>query len=355
MCGIVGIVRYDRPAAASHADVLAMRARLAHRGPDGEGFWSEPGVGLVHRRLAIIDLAGGGQPLGNEDGSVQVVFNGEIYNFQELRAELEGKGHRFRTRSDTEVLVHLYEEHGPGFARHLNGMFALAIWDSRRRRLVLARDRMGQKPLFYSETSDGGLVFGSEPKALLAHPNVPRRLDPRGLSRYLFYEYIPAPHSIWSGMKKLPPAHVLVWEGGASTVRRYWTPPAPVAEAEAPPLDVAASRFWDEFRSAVARHRRSDVPLGVFLSGGVDSSAVANLAQKVAGDRVNTFTLNFDEAEFSEGRIAREVAEAVESGLVGIHRGSRRQVEHDAVEATVRRRFVGARRPSISSAVSRSA
>src|SRR5438309_1457795 len=194
MCGIAGFVNRDGEAA--DPEVLArMTATLEHRGPDGEGYHIDGPAALGHRRLSIIDIDGGAQPMANEDGSVWVSYNGELYNEPALRDRLIGRGHAFRTASDTEALVHLYEEHGPGFARHLNGMFALAIWDGPRARLVLARDRMGQKPLYYAETAGGGLVFGSEPKAVLAHPAVGRSLDPAGLARYLFYEYLPAPHS----------------------------------------------------------------------------------------------------------------------------------------------------------------
>ena len=306
MCGIAGFVNRDGEA-ADRALLARMTATLAHRGPDGEGERCEGPAGLGHRRLSIIDVVGGSQPMGNEDGTVWVTFNGEIYNDPELRKWLLSRGHAFRTDCDTESLVHLYEEHGPGFAKHLNGMFALAIWDVPRRRLVLARDRMGQKPLLYCETANGGFVFGSEPKALLAHPDVPRRLDPRGLARYLFYEYIPGPHSIWGGMKKLPPAHVLVREAGTSTVTRYWDSPEPTDEA--PPFEVAATRFWDDFRAAVGRHRRSDVPLGVFLSGGVDSSSVAAaLAELEPARNIRTFSIGFDDRSFDESEHARVVA-----------------------------------------------
>ena len=306
MCGIAGFLNRDGEAA--DRELLArMTATLAHRGPDGEGEFCEGPVGLGHRRLSIIDVGGGSQPMCNEDGTVWVTFNGEIYNDPDLRASLRSRGHVFRTDCDTESLVHLYEEHGPDFVGHLNGMFALAIWDGPRRRLVLARDRMGQKPLFYAETGNGGLVFGSEPKALLAHPDVPKRLDPEGLARYLFYEYIPAPHSIWGGMKKLPPSHVLIRERETSTVRRFWEPPEP--SAEAPPFEEAASRFWDDFRAAVGRHRRSDVPLGVFLSGGIDSSSVAAaLAELEPARNIRTFSIGFEDQSFDESEHARAVA-----------------------------------------------
>ena len=307
MCGIAGFVARDGQA-ADRGILARMTASLAHRGPDGEGLYLDGPAALGHRRLSIIDLADGAQPMANEDGSVWVTYNGEIYNEPELRAGLRARGHVFRTTSDTESLVHLYEEHGVDFVRRLNGMFALAIWDARRRRLVLARDRMGQKPLFYSAgTPDGGLVFGSEPKSLLEHPDVPRRLDPGSLARYLFYEYVPAPHSIWSGVHKLPPAHVLIWESGRGAMRRYWTPPSP--SAEAPPFEAAADQFWADFRDAVARHRRSDVPLGVFLSGGVDSSSVtAALTEMEPARGIRTFSVGFEDPSFDESAHARAVA-----------------------------------------------
>ena len=309
MCGIAGFV--NREGEPADRELLArMTATIAHRGPDGDGFYCEGPVGLGHRRLSIIDVGGGSQPMCNEDGTVWVTYNGELYNDPELRAWLRSRGHAFRTDCDTESLVHLYEEHGPDFARHLNGMFALAIWDSRLGRLVLARDRMGQKPLLYAETAKGSLVFGSEPKALLTHPDVARRLDPRGLARYLFYEYIPGPFSIWEGMKKLPPGHVLVREGAVSTVSRFWESPGPVAEA--PTFEDAAGQFWDDFRSAVGRHRRSDVPLGVFLSGGVDSSSVAAALTELEPARnIRTFSIGFEDESFDESKQARAVARAL--------------------------------------------
>src|SRR3954470_22756114 len=221
MCGITGFVGRDGEE-ADRGVLARMTATLSHRGPDGDGLYLDGRVGLGHRRLSIIDLAGGAQPMSNEDGTIWVSYNGELYNDLGLRAKLEAAGHVYKTSSDTESLVHLYEEHGPGFVGLINGMFALALWDSNRGRLVLARDRMGQKPLFYAETAGGGLVFGSEPKALLEHPDVPRRLDGGGLARYLFYEYVPAPYSIWDGLRKLPAAHALVWEDGETSLARYW-------------------------------------------------------------------------------------------------------------------------------------
>jgi asparagine synthase (glutamine-hydrolysing) len=306
MCGIAGFVNH----AGRHADlgiVERMTATLSHRGPDGDGFYCDGQVALGHRRLSIIDVSGGAQPMCNEDGSIWISYNGELYNEIELRKELEAKGHRYRTQCDTESLVHLYEEEGPDFVRRLNGMFALAIWDGNRRRLVLARDRMGQKPLFFGELPDGGLAFGSEPKALLAHPGILREIDHASLVRYLFYEYVPAPYSIWRSMRRLPCGHALSWEDGAFRVWRYWDPSIPSAAVI--DFDVTAERFWGKFRDSVARHRRSDVPIGVFLSGGVDSSTVAAALCEVEPAReVRTFTIGFEDPSFDESSHARAVA-----------------------------------------------
>ena len=311
MCGIAGFVN-GRDAPADREVLARMTASLAHRGPDGDGLYVEGPVALGHRRLSIIDVAGGAQPMANEDGAVWITYNGELYNELALRDGLRARGHVYATTCDTESIVHLYEEEGPDFAAKLNGMFALAIWDRNRSRLVLARDRMGQKPLYYYETPGGGLVFGSEPKALLKHPDVPRRLDPQGLARYLFYEYLPAPHSVWSGVKKLPPAHVLVWEAGKVAVSRFWSPvwPAPDAGAGKGDFEAEASGFWEAFRSAVGGHRRSDVPIGVFLSGGIDSSSVAAAVCELEPAKgVRTFSIGFEDPSFDESGHARAVAE----------------------------------------------
>src|SRR5947209_88665 len=209
MCGIAGILYADRERPVDPAVLSAMGDAIAHRGPDAEGFFAEPGVGLAHRRLSIIDLAGGDQPIGNEDGTVQVVFNGEIYNFQELRGGLLARGHRFRTRSDTEVLVHLYEELGEGLVERLRGMFAFALWDRANRRLVLARDRLGIKPLYLYRDGEK-LLFGSELKAILAHPGVGRTVDPAALEDYLAFGMVPGARAIFKHVEKLPPAHALL-------------------------------------------------------------------------------------------------------------------------------------------------
>ncbi len=312
MCGIAGFVNGDGQPADRRV-LERMTASLAHRGPDGDGFLVEGPTALGHRRLAIIDLDGGAQPMANEEESVWVTYNGELYNELGLREMLQRRGHVYRTVSDTESLVHLYEDHGAEFVRELNGMFALAIWDCRRSRLVLARDRMGQKPLYYAELPGGGIAFGSEPKAVLSHPAIGRRLDPAGLCRYLFYEYVPAPGSIWLGLRQLPPSHVLVWENGRISTQRYWETPWPGASTRSgQPRDdfqATAERFWAELREAVARHRRSDVPLGVFLSGGVDSSSVAAALSELQPPRdVRTFSIGFDDPSFDESAHDRAVA-----------------------------------------------
>ncbi len=223
MCGIAGVLYADPAHPVDRAALRRMSASIAHRGPDAAGFWSEPGIGLVHRRLSIIDLAGGDQPIANEDDSLQVIFNGEIYNFQELRAWLEGKGHRFRTHSDTEVLVHLYEEEGDRLVERLRGMFAFALWDRRRRQLLLARDRLGIKPLYLYRDAEK-VLFGSELKAILAHPGVQTGLDPAGLEDYFTFGVVPGARSIFQHIEKLPPAHVLSLQAGRFDCppRRYW-------------------------------------------------------------------------------------------------------------------------------------
>ena len=307
MCGIAGFVN-RAGLKADRGIVERMTAAVAHRGPDGDGIYCDGPVALGHRRLSIIDVTGGAQPMCNEDGTIWVTYNGELYNDPALRRELESKHHRYRTSCDTETLVHLYEEEGPEFVRRLNGMFALAIWDGRRSRLVLARDRMGQKPLYYGTLPGGGLIFGSEPKSILLHPEISRALDQQSLARYLFYEYVPAPDSIWRSLKKLAAGNVLTWEAGEFHVSRYWAPPV-MGSAPAHDFGATAEQFWIEFRDSVARHRRSDVPIGVFLSGGVDSSSVAAaLCEVEPAQSVRTFSIGFEEPSFDESGHARAVA-----------------------------------------------
>jgi asparagine synthase (glutamine-hydrolysing) len=284
-----------------------MGEAIAHRGPDGDGQWAAPGVGLVHRRLAIIDLAGGRQPLGNEDGSVQVTFNGEIYNYQGLREELLAKGHQLRTNSDTEVLVHLYEEEGERLVERLRGMFAFAIWDAARRRLLLARDRLGIKPLYVYQDAEK-LLFGSELKAILAHPGVRRDVDPAALEDYLAYGMVSGERSIFRGVRKLLPGHTLLVEPGRwdRPPRRYW-------QLSREPDESRSQAEWEEairakVQEAVKLHLIADVPVGAFLSGGVDSSVVVSSSAGSTQGALQTFSIGFREEAFSELPFAREVS-----------------------------------------------
>jgi asparagine synthase (glutamine-hydrolysing) len=303
MCGICGIA--SRTGSPDPDRLDAMSASLAHRGPDSGGVHLDGPVALAARRLSIIDLAGGDQPIGNEDGSCVVVQNGEIYNYPELRLELERDGHTFRTNCDTEVHLHLYERHGPEYARHLRGMFAVALWDARRRRLVLARDRYGIKPLYYRD-ADGALEFASELRAL------PRgEVDLDALDAFLAFNSIPAPYSIFRDTRKLPAGHVLVWEEkGGVTVERYARPgPLPVDELRGDDEAELVEELRARLRDSVRAHLLADVPVGVLLSGGVDSAVLAALAAQETPDAVHTFTIGFEERSFDERADARLVAE----------------------------------------------
>ncbi len=285
-----------------------MNRRLVHRGPDSDGIFEGGQAVLAARRLSIIDLDGGRQPITNEDGSVVVVQNGEIYNYRELRAELERSGHRFATASDTEVLVHLYEQHGDAFLERLRGMFALAIWDSRQRRLLLARDRFGIKPLYYG-IADGAISFASELKAMLEVPGFSRAIDPRAVSAFLAFNSIPAPLTIFASARKLPPGCSLVWREGEVREERYARPtPVPASEARSGPPDALAAELRETLRDSVRAHLVADVPVGVLLSGGVDSAGLAALAAGEAGEGVKTFSIGFEEASFDELSRARLVA-----------------------------------------------
>jgi asparagine synthase (glutamine-hydrolysing) len=307
MCGITGFL--DTEGALSETDLRRMNATLRRRGPDGEGYFYEKGVGLAMRRLAIIDIAGGWQPVHNEDRSVTVVFNGEIYNYRQLRNELEKAGHTFRTQSDTEVIAHLYEEYGDRFTTKLEGMFAIALWDSRQQRLVLARDRLGIKPLYIAKVGSG-IVFGSELKALLASNKVSQTIDWDAVDQYFAYTFIPAPRSIYSSVRKLLPAHQLVIErGGAIEERRYWclTPHAPASMT----MGEFEERTEQALLMAVESHMVSDVPVGAFLSGGIDSSVVTAMMTRFSDKPIQTFTVGFAAAGrtfIDERPYAREVA-----------------------------------------------
>jgi asparagine synthase (glutamine-hydrolysing) len=307
MCGIAGMLARDPGRRADASVVARMAARLRHRGPDDGHVWADGPIALGHRRLSVIDLSPRGrQPMSNEDGSVWVVFNGEIYDHAVLRDELVAKGHTFRSETDTEVLVHLYEEHGPKLLDRIDGMFAFALWDARERRLLLARDHLGEKPLFYHE--DGAVLrFASEPRALLADPAVRPEADPRAIDQYLTYGYVPSPGAAFRGMRKLPPGHVLDVRGGRLELRRYWAlrygPKRRGSEAE------LAEELHDRLRGAVRRRLVADVPLGAFLSGGLDSSLVVALMREVGTGPLRTFSIGFEEQRYDELAYARLVAE----------------------------------------------
>ena len=308
MCGICGVqaVRIE------DAVLARMNARLEPRGPDEAGTIRHDGVAIAMRRLCIIDPQGGSQPITNEDRTIWLVQNGEIYNFRELRAELQSRGHRFTSDTDTEVVVHGYEEWGPGVVERLNGMFAFALWDSRTHTWHLARDPYGQKPLYYVHRP-GLFAFGSEPKALLEHPDVRRRLDPAGLASYLVYEYVPSPASLFEGIRKVPPGHRLTVHGDTAQLERWWRPPThaeALGELPDPPARPAdwAAELRRRLGDAVERHLISDVPLGCFLSGGLDSSAVAVLMAERSPRRIATFSIGFTEPSFDESHHAETVA-----------------------------------------------
>lgn len=308
MCGIAGIFYWDINRQVAPELLAKMAAALAHRGPEDEGVYHRPGVGLVHRRLAIIDLATGRQPLGNEDDSIHVVCNGEIYNYRQLRAELTSQGHRFRTQSDVEVLVHLYEEHGLGFTDRLRGMFALALWDGRRRRLLLVRDRIGLKPLYYYRDAEK-LLFASELKALRAVAGLRFTVDPTALEDYLAWGMVPGEKSIFVEVKKLRPGYRLVLEP-----ERFDAHPENWWRFQVQPDYGPTAAEWQERLHAklvetVDMHRAADVPVGAFLSGGLDSSVMVGLQARLDPQPVRTFTIDFPEARFSEAAYARQAAE----------------------------------------------
>jgi asparagine synthase (glutamine-hydrolysing) len=302
MCGIAGKAG-TIPVAES--DVLRMCDAIAHRGPDDWGTFVEGGVGLGMRRLSIVDLAGGHQPMSNEDGTVVVVFNGELYNFPSLHDEIVAKGHRFKTRCDTEALVHLYEEYGEGMVARLRGMFAFAIWDRTRRRLLVARDHFGQKPLFYTERN-GQLTFASEMKALLADDPSLAELSPRALDQYLTMRFVQPPETFFAGVRALPPAHYMVWENGRARTERYWNltygPKWTFSEGET--LD----RIDELLAETVKLHLLSDVPVGAFLSGGLDSTLIASYAARTLGSELRTFSMGIPYRDLNELPAAAAVA-----------------------------------------------
>lgn len=305
-----------------------MTDSIRHRGPDADGYYFWPvnsntnlsrgtklstnqqvkGVALGHRRLSIIDVVGSAQPLGNEDNSVQIVFNGEIYNYRELREELINAGHQFRTDGDTEVIVHLYEEYGLEFVKQLRGMFALAIWDANRQRLVIARDRVGKKPFFY-RLEDGRLSFASELKALLQIPDVPRTLNRQAVLKFLTLQYVPHPHCILEGFHKLPPATIAVLENGKLNLQTYWSPPYDQPDLHRSTVDDWQEELDATLSEAVRLRLRSDVPLGAFLSGGIDSTVICGLMQTQMNRPVQTFSIGFPVAAFDERAFARQASQ----------------------------------------------
>ena len=310
MCGIAGKFIYDSAARVDPVLLQSMTDAVIHRGPDACGYYLGPGIGLGHRRLRIIDLVSGDQPLANEDGSIQVIFNGEIYNFEELRLTLESRGHIFRTRTDTEVIVHGYEEWGDGVVERFRGMFAFALWDEPRRRLLLARDRVGVKPLHYAALP-GSIVFGSEIKSLLRDPEVPRDWSAEAIDAYLTLLYIPAPATVFHAIKKLPPAHYLVVENGAITMRSYWDLEFDDPAARLQRHDDVGEHLREidqALRDSVSLRLISDVALGAFLSGGIDSSAVVSYMMELSDAPVVTTSVGFEQADFSELEHAEAVA-----------------------------------------------
>ena len=309
MCGIVGFLTSKAVHIPEYDILKKMQDVLIHRGPDDEGEYIRPlndqgpFVFLGHRRLSIIDLSGGHQPLSNEEGTVWVVFNGEIYNFKELREALKGRGHQFRTHSDTEVIVHAYEEYKEYCFRYFNGMFAIGIWDEKAKRLILARDRLGKKPLYYSFIN-GSFLFASELKAIMSYPSFSRKIDPLSLIKYLFFEFIPSPHTIFMDAKKIPAASYLIWDKIGIKITQYWSPFNPQRKGENLSEAEAELKMMELLKASVKRRLISDVPLGVFLSGGIDSSAITALAQKEVPGKVKTFSIGFEDPSFDESKYA---------------------------------------------------
>lgn len=309
MCGICGVTYAERSRSVEPGLLRAMCGTITHRGPDDQGTYLRDNVGLGSRRLSIIDLARGRQPIHNEDETIWIVFNGEIYNYPDLTRRLEQRGHRFYTRSDTEAIVHAYEAFGDEFLQHLNGMFAFALWDGRRQRLLLARDRTGIKPLYYTQ-HDGALIFGSELKALLVYPGLSREIDLAALNEYLSFEYVPTPRTIFQGVSKLPPGHALAFEDGQIHIWQYWD--IDLARSENVPsnrLGEYETELLDVLRDVIHQEMISDVPIGVLLSGGIDSSAVAALMSEAAPGNVESFSIAFNDPSFDESNYARQVAE----------------------------------------------
>jgi asparagine synthase (glutamine-hydrolysing) len=306
MCGICGQINVDPGQPVDPAVLTRMNAVIRHRGPDSAGIYLRDNAGLAIRRLAIIDLTTGDQPMRNEDGTAWIVFNGEIYNHADLQSKLQARGHVFRSKSDTEAIIHLYEEHGPACTDHLRGMFAFAIWDEKRRRLLLARDRLGKKPLYYAQ-HDGAFLFGSELKCILQYPGFPREIDLEAIHHYLTLQYVPDPWTAFTHIRKLPPAHRMVWQDGRFQIERYWDLAYEPKWTE--PGPELKERLRDTVVEAVRIRLMSDVPLGAHLSGGIDSSIIVGLMAGMMDQPVKTFSIGFKEDAFSELPYARQVAQ----------------------------------------------
>jgi len=312
MCGICGIVNFTQPGSIDAAVLDRMTRTMQHRGPDDQGLYHDDYVGLGARRLSIIDLPGGHQPITNEAQTHWIIFNGEIYNYRELRNHLLHLGHHFQTNSDTEVILHLYEEYGPDCVTYLNGMFAFAIWDQTDRRVFIARDRVGIKPLYYAQVGSN-LIFGSELKVVLANPLINRRVNLNALNEYLSYEYVPTPNSIIRDVSKLPPGHTLTFsQQSGLVIQPYWDVRLERSE-QLPPVDYRdyVDQLQGKLQSCIAQEMVSDVPVGVLLSGGLDSSAVAAYMAKAAPGRIKSFSIAFEDASFDESHFARMVARHV--------------------------------------------
>lgn len=309
MCGITGIVDIEAARSIDPEILTRMNTSQTHRGPDEDGLHLAPGIGLGHRRLSIIDLSSGQQPLYSEDRSVVIVYNGEIYNHLELRGELSARGQKFRTKSDTEVVVNAWREWGEACVTRFNGMFAFAIWDEKKKVLFLARDRIGIKPLYYSLLPDGHLVFGSELKSLLEHPGLPRRLDHRAVEEYFAFGYIPEPRSIFEGVYKLCPGHTATIRRGVNAVqqREYWD--VPFATTTVSSYESARDELVERLRASVKRRLMSEVPIGAFLSGGVDSSAIVALMSGLLNTKTNTCSISFGDPKYNETHFAQRVAD----------------------------------------------
>jgi asparagine synthase (glutamine-hydrolysing) len=312
MCGICGVFYNDRSRRVERDTLGEMNRQIVHRGPDDDGFFVEGNVGLAMRRLSIIDIKTGHQPISNESNDIWIVYNGELYNHQELRKDLEARGHRYRTHSDTETIVHLYEEYGRDCVQHLRGMYAFAIWDRSKRRLFIARDRLGIKPLYFR--FDGTtLLFGSEIKTILAHPGISAEFNRSMLAEYLAFGYIPEADTMYKGIQKLLPGHILeITEGGKPQISQYWDLEVK-ADDDVRPREHYVQKYRELLEGCVASHLMSDVPLGVFLSGGLDSSAVAALTTKIRGESIETFAVGYGEEAFSELPFARTVAQHIGS------------------------------------------